>query len=63
MADVIDSIGLMCLRSCWIPTSALIKQLCDGCADTHDPFASVCSPFGAVECSSASDCDNSEALL
>ena len=54
----------MHLRSfCWIPTSAWVKQLCDGCADTHVLYPSDCRAFGAMQCFLAKDCDNSESLV
>lgn len=61
MADVIDPIGLMALLSCWIPTSARVRQLCDGCVDTHVPSAFDCRVFGEIKSFFADDCDNFEA--
>ena len=42
-----DSIHLW--SCCWIPTSAWVKQLCDGRADTHVLCASDCRAFGAIQ--------------
>ena len=55
---------LIHLRSCcWIPTSAWVKQLCDGCIDAHVPNASDCRVFGELQSFFANDCDNSEPLV